>query len=485
MLRPVTEPTTPVEGLEVRLRRRFERIRAAFHRALYEVDESSMSPPLRALLSVVRLVFLTVDTFFRERLQMRAAALAFFTMLSIVPFAALVFAVSKQLGAYDFLIEASVRPFLDETFAVGAGEDVPDGVSVLRDTVNRILDLVSATDVRGLGLAGFAVLLVTIQRVVRGAEEAFDAIWGFPGRRALVRRIPGYILVTLVTPAALLAATTVTAAGHGRGMVYALLGGLPGPWLVTLVTKVVTPMLVCAGILLLYLVLPSARVRRRSALIGAFLGGLGWYLLQVGHVQFQLGVARANALYSGFGAFPIFLLWLHLSWVMVLLGAQVAATHQNTPTFRQLARARLEDHESREAVALRAMMAFSQAGDPIRLRTLARTLGVAVEALRDVLDALVEHALLVRGEGGPYDPIYRAGEDTDALRVAAVLDAVRREPVDAPWDTDDAAVAEVIEGLKSAAAASAHNRTIGELRRTELHGERAPQSRIEPRSKTS
>lgn len=442
--------------------------RVAIYRTLFEVDERALPRGRATLLSFVRLTFVTFDSFFRERLQMRAAALAFFTTLSIVPFAALAFAVAKAVGTYDMLVEETVRPFLAETFRTDPGEEVPEGVDVLRETLDRMLDLVSATDVRGLGVIGFFVLAFTIHRVVRGAEESFDAIWGFPGDRSLHRRVPGHLLVTLVTPAALGSATTVTAATHGQPVMELLDRTIPSPFVVSVLTFVIPPLLVCLGILLLYVVLPSARVRRRSAIIGAIVGGLGWYLLQLLHVRFQLGVARTNALYSGFGAFPIFLVWLHLSWVMVLLGAQVAAAHQNAPTLRQLARRRLDDHKSRQAVALRAMVEIARGQEPTRLRSLARALGIGVEPLRDVLDALADHDLLEKSEG-TYDPLYVSRTDPDALRVSSVLEALGRDPDDggvSPWDHDEDTLHQLLEGLQSAAAASAHNRTIGELSRS-------------------
>lgn len=440
--------------------------RTRLYRTLWEADERTLPPWRRSLLTIVRLAFVTVDSFFRERLQMRAAALAFFTVLSVVPLAAFVFSVAKGLGAYDALVADTVEPFIAETFRADAGEEMPEGVAVLRRTLESILDLVRGTDVFGLGLAGFVVLAVTVSRVMRGAEESFDAIWGFPGQRPLLRRLPGWVVVALVTPAALVFASTVTAARHGQPVMALLHETIRSPIVVQALAFVLPPLLVCLSLLPLYLVLPSAYVRRGSAAIGALVGGLGWYALQVLHVRFQIGVARQNALYAGFGAFPIFLVWLHLSWVWILLGAQVAAAHQNAPTLRQLARRRLDDHASRQGVALQVMVALARRPDGGRLRDLAKVVGVAVEPLREVLDALLEHELLSRSEG-PYDPLYVPTDDPERMRVAAVLEALGRGAGDerGPWEEAEGPLAQVLEGLQSAAESSHHNRTIRELMR--------------------
>ena len=444
---------------------------------LWEVDEDRLPRAARVLLTLVRLAFVTTDSFFRERLQVRAAALAFFTVLSIVPAAALTFSVAKGLGLYDALVEDTVRPFLADALGAETTPHIPRGVVVLRGTLDSILDLVADTDVFGLGLIGLIVLLATIVRVVRMAEESFDAIWGFPGSRKLVKRAPGYLVVPAFTPAALAFASSLTAARHGQGAMDWIASLLPAAWMVDVIAFVLPPTLVCLAMLPVYLLLPSARVELRSAAIGALVAGLGWYSFQVAHVAFQVGVARNNALYSGFGAFPIFLLWLHLSWVWVLLGAQIAAAHQNAPTLRQLARSRLDDHASRQAVALRAMVALAEHEEGGRLRELAREIGVAVEPLREVLDALSEHDLLVRTKGN-YDPLYAPSDDLDSMRVASVLDALGRvapDESDSPWARAEEPLTRVLEGLQSAVEDSAHNHTIGELRQASRKT-RPPQS---------
>lgn len=438
------------------------RARAYGFRALWEVDERSLSRGRRAVLSVARLIFVTFEGFFRERLQIRAAALAFLTVLSIVPFAALTFSVAKSVGYYDLLIDSTVRPALIDTFRSTPGESVPEGVLALRDLLDAVLELVAQTDVFGLGVLGFAILLLTIGRVVRGAEEAFDTIWSSKTTQRFYLRLPSYAVVATITPASLLIASTLTAARHTE-VIERL---IPIPFVSNVLSFVVPPALVCVGIWPLYVLLTSVRVRRRSAWIGALVGGLGWYALQVLHVKFQIGVARQNALYSGFGAFPIFLVWLHLSWVWILLGAQVAAAHQNAPTLRQLARASLDDHVSRQAVALRAMIQLCDHPSGVRLRALAETLGVAVRPLKSVLDTLVGHGLLASRDG-PYDPEYTPAVDPETLRVAAVIDALgkRASMTSLPWEDADRPLTEVLEGFQRAVESSDHNRTIGELRR--------------------
>ncbi len=449
-----------------RLRRLIQDARLYVYRALWEVDESRMSTPVRGVVTLVRLSFVTLDSFFREQLHTRSAALAFFTLLSVIPFAALTFSVAKAVGAYDLLVEETIRPLLEEAFRVPPGTPVSAGTAGLKKTLEELIEMVQDTNVFGLGLVGVVVLLITIRRVLATAEDSFDVIWGFRGSRRFWTRLPGYVVVALWSPLALAFASSMTAARQGQPFMAMLYRALPDMF-ADLLAFALPPLLVWLAMLPVYVILPGARVRRRSAMIGALIGGLGWYLLQIVHVNFQIGVARQNAIYSGFGAFPIFLLWLHLSWLWVLLGAQVAAVHQNAPTLRQLARPNLDAHHSRQAVALRAMVALAGAEGGEHLRPLAREIGVAVEALREVLDVLVSNRLL-RRSGGAYNPRYEAAADPDATRVASVVEAMtrgRERASEMPWDETERPLTEVLERLHDAAESSTHNRTIGELRR--------------------
>lgn len=441
------------------------------YRLLWEVDERSLSRPRRFILFLARLVFVSVDSFFREHLQMRAAGVAFFTLLSIVPAAALIFGLAKSLGAYDLLIDETVRPLINETFPVDTGAE--HGVHALRSTLEELIDLVAETDVFGLSAVGLFVLLLSIHRVMRGAEQSFDRIWGFEGFRPMTKRLPGYVVVIVFTPLALTFATTITAARQGQPVMAWLEQAVEAPFIVNLLVFLIPPLLIWLSLLPVYVLLPGARVRNRSAMLGALVGGLGWYGIQIAHIHFQIGVARQNAIYSGFGAFPIFLLWLHLSWVCILLGAQVAAAHQNAPTLRQLARANLTDHISRQAVALRALTVLPAEGT--RLRALGREIGVAVDPLREVLGALTDHRLLERS-GGPYDPRFAPAVNLSEVRVATVLEALGREASDGaamPWDSAERTVTDVLRKLHSAVESSAHNRTIGELRQSSRSDEAA------------
>lgn len=434
-------------------------------RALFELDESALSPPRAALVFVARLAWLTTRGFFRDRLQMRAASLAFATVLAFVPMAALAFAIADALGATDSLIERTIEPFLLETIGPADDPTLPTGVRTLRTMLDGLIESVRSTHAAGLGVAGLFVVLWSLARVVRGVEEAFAHVFQHRGPpRTVWKRMRAFAIVAATTPI-----------GLGYAMVTAVLSHdtIANAWVAALVPFgavrdlllfVVPPIVVAITLLILYLELPDAEVRWRSAALGASLAAIGWYGVQLAHIRFQVSLARYDALYSGFGAFPILMLSIHVSWVMVLLGAQVIAAHQDAPTLRQLGRGAPRDHAERQALAVRASIALGRHARDVPLRALASEMGVGVTALRSVLDELAAHGLVV-ARITRTDRRYQLAVDPATLRASTVLDALERAPggPDLPWDESEAHVHELLVARRAAASSSGGDRTIADL----------------------
>jgi membrane protein len=196
-----------------------------------------------------------------------------------------------------------------------------------------------------------------------------------------------------------------------------------------------------------------------------------WQGALVLHVQFQLGVARYNALYSVLGALPIFFVWSYVSWLIVLLGAQLAATHQNARSTRQRLHAQRADQALKEtlAVALAARVArdFLDAAPRRTHVELAELLEVPPPAVEEILDHLVRAGLLVRAVVGR-DVGYVPGRDLDAVRVSDLRAALRRETQaeeirSAVERRLGGELQRVLASIEEESCASQRNRTLREL----------------------
>ncbi len=182
-------------------------------------------------------------------------------------------------------------------------------------------------------------------------------------------------------------------------------------------------------------------MQARSALLGGIVGGSLWQLAQIGHVRFQIGIANYNAIYSSFAAIPIFLVWVYVSWVTVMFGAEFAHAHQESRHHHQLKIWDLRQPRRRELLVLRALVRIVHRfvhGEPaLSPADLAEELAVPLAPLGRSLEPLFDRELLVES-GGNGDLRWLPGRDPSRVRLSEVLEALRglylessaTEPVD-------------------------------------------------------
>ena len=421
----------------------------------------------------VRIAYLATSGFLRDDCLSRAAALTYITVLSLVPMLGLSFSVAKGFGFYASLKRDTIEPFLDHTFG-----RLPDGASNLvelpvvseqsqavRVALDQVLGFVDRTDLSALGWFGLVLLVFGAIKLLASIETTFNQIWGVQRARSWIRKLTDYLAMLVVTPLLLFTATGLTAAARSS----ALLDGLP--WgehveaLLAILVRAAPLLALWIGFGFVYMALPNARTRLSSALLGAVVGGTLWQMTLLVHLEFQVGIARYNALYSTFAALPVFLVWLHFSWVAVLVGAEVCNAHQSEPSCSFPAEASEEEPAFREAVALRAMgrigEAFLEGGAPWTSARLAKDLALSPRPVSEVLERLVDRGVLVRAVSAG-EATYLPARDLEAIVVKDVLDALRGEggfEVASSKAEVDATVGKVIAGLEGELEASRHNRT--------------------------
>lgn len=426
------------------------RLHLFFTHDIWRADADDLGWPLAPLYRVLRVAQLAVGGIVRNRATFTASALTFTTVLSLVPLLAFAFSVAKGMGAYQRLRDQVIDPFIEANLGA-PGTETPAALQSLHEAIDRILELVSATDVSSLGALGLAILTLAVIRVLSGVEDAFNHIWGVRRARTPVRRMADYISLAVATPLLLVLAVTFTTGAQNseivgllreRPALAVMLDGLFG----------ITPLLsIWLGFTLLFMLLPNTTVSPRAALLGGVVGGSLWQLAQIGHVKFQVGIANYNAIYSSFAAFPIFLVWVYVSWVTVMFGAEFAHALQDAGRHRQLKNLDLSKPRNREILALRAcasIVARFQSGEgPSSQYELAEELTVPLAALGEVIDPLVDAGILA--DGGPDDaPIWLPARDPSSVRVADVLDALRGTRTER--QTDD--VERTYEGLLASLA---------------------------------
>lgn len=368
------------------------------------------------LVRALRISYAVAKDLAEGQLTLRAMSLVYTTLLSLVPLLAVSFSVLKAFGVHN-----QIEPLLEQMMApLGAkGGEV----------TQRIIQFVENIKVGVLGAVGLALLLYTVIALMQKVELAFNYTWRVRQHRTLAQRFSYYLSVLLVGPVLVFAALGVTASVLNASFMHTLAAIEPFGRLMDLAATLVPYLLIIGAFTFLYVFIPNTRVRIRSALAGAVVGGIVWESTGWAFASFIVTSARYTAIYSAFAALIMFMIWLYLSWLILLVGASVAYYHQHPRRTLGLWREQSPSGRIREELALLVMYLIGRhhylRQPPWSAETLAERLNVAPEALDSVLKALSDGGMIVltQGIGGHYIP----AAPLDSLTLKEVLDAVRRQ----------------------------------------------------------
>ena len=205
--------------------------------------------------------------FIAHRLTVRAAALTYYTALSVVPFLAFAFAVLKGFGAYGSFVEGTLRPYLDRTFG---------GNPALLGSIERILQFVDRTNLSALGAAGLITLVYTSVSLIGSVEDTLNEIWGAKARRSFLRQVTDYVTLLVTTPLLVVAATTAASVAQSSRVVLFLRDALSLGPIIDFLLHFTSLAPVGLAFFAVYVILPNVRTRPSSALLGAAVAGVLW-----------------------------------------------------------------------------------------------------------------------------------------------------------------------------------------------------------------
>jgi len=283
-------------------------------------DHDERSRLVQWLVGELRVLYFVVRGFIAHQCPLRASALTFVTLLSLIPLLGLGFAMAKGLGIN------TVEPIRNALSTLLAADQEEVG--------KRIATYTEQISFSTLQTAGIFLLILTAIAAVGTMEAVFNEIWGIRRARTLLRKFADYLSVVIVFPVLVAAAIGTTATLASSTLVERLyhIGFLNE--MIESALALLPYASVWVALTFLYAFLPNTRVRLRCALAGGFAAGVIWQLAFWGYTSVQVGMtARYGAVYSTLAALPIFLSWLYLSWLIVLFGAEVAAAYQNIETY--------------------------------------------------------------------------------------------------------------------------------------------------------
>lgn len=428
--------------------------------AIWDLDIASMPGWKARLIGSLRVCFALVRDLAEGQLSLRAMGLVYTTLLSLIPLLAISFSVLKALGIHN-QIEPLLLNFLEPL-----GEK---GVEIS----SRVIEFVENVEAGVLGSVGLGLLVYTVVSLMQKIERAFNYTWHVTQHRSFARRFGDYLSVLVIGPVLVFASLGITASLTSTSVVEELTGIQPIGALVKLAGRLVPYLLIIGAFTFVYVFMPNTKVRVRSALIGAFVAGILWETTGWAFASFVVTSARYMAIYSAFATLVMFMIWLYLSWLILLVGASIAFYHQH-PEYLSARRGELRlSNRVKEKLALLVTFligdSFCRNRPAWTAQGLAQRLNVPAEGAAAVLQALEHRGLLTRT--GDESPTYLPARSLEAIEVKDVLDAVRAADEQTHFSLQrlpsEPAVERLLDRLEKAVAGALDGRTLKELASSE------------------
>jgi len=347
---------------------------------LWEAGIGGASRMLRAAVGCTRVAFIAAEGFWADLCLIRASALTYTSLLGLVPVLAIAFAFLRGMGWEGERLE---------TYALSK-------IGVLSpEAIKMVVSYIDNTSIAGLGVIGGSFLVITFISVMATVEGSFNAIWGDVPARPFTRKIGEYVAVLIIAPVLLAVATSLNAAVQSN-LIGQWLGGQGG--MIGETAKQAMGYSAYATMWLLfafiYMFMPNTKVRLGPALIGGVLAGSAWQLTQWGYIHFQIGMGKYNAIYGAMAQLPILMVWLYISWVIVLAGAEIAYAVQSVAGYsRERRTVSMESFALREYIGLAVVAELARASirhtQAVTFDDLAAKLDVPVGRVHAVVKDLI------------------------------------------------------------------------------------------------
>ena len=267
------------------------------------------------LLKQLRIFSLAVKGFNEDKCLLKATALTYYTLFSIVPIIALAFAIAKGFGYQEDLQQQLLANFSGQ-------KDVMTQAFIYAD---KMLNNTKGGLIAGVGII---LLLYSVMKLLDSIENSFNEIWEIKKDRTWIRKITDYLSIMLIAPIFIILSGALTVSVKtGMDTAFSHMSVLTPMTFIML--KSFAFILIWGMFTFLYLVLPNTKVNFKAGAMGGFIAAILFELLEWAYISSQIGVGSYNKIYGSFAALPLFLIWVQYSWFVVLFGAELAFANQN------------------------------------------------------------------------------------------------------------------------------------------------------------
>jgi len=396
-------------------------------------DIASLPSLYRHATHLLRFTYRVLERFITDKCIQRASALAYASLLAIVPMVALGFSVFTSFQAFDAMAGNISNTLLDYL--------LPTSQKAVQDYLGTVADKTTAISV--FGVIG---LLFTATALLNTIEEAFNDIWRITRARAWLSKFITFWATLTLAPILIGASISITSyftalpviKEVAEGASYISKAPFLVPWLMSSLAMAT-----------LYAVLPNTSVPFRFAAIGGLVAGALFEWTKIGFAYYVTEIANYERLYGALSTLPIFLIWIYLIWVIVLLGSEIAfclqhpeQSHRRRSSFQKPGIRQFYSH----LILLRAAQALHH-GTTLKMFDLIEETDLPNNILQEWLDQLCSLKLLRYTESGSEEPGWLPGFDADRMDLYEVFQRLNEIPMEVPEGWQESSLGRQLAGL--------------------------------------
>jgi membrane protein len=380
---------------------------------LWRVSRHEVKGTRNILLNIFRTLILAVRGFISDRLTTRASALTYSSLLAVVPLFAITLGIARGFGFQKVIENQLTRFFPGQT----------ELLNMLFGFVKSFLEVSASGVVLGTGIV---FLIASIWTIMQSVEIAVNDIFQIRKTRGLARQATDYLSAMLLIPVLLILSSGISIfmkTAINNSYIMALLSPLMH------LLGIVLPYIInCLVFTILYIILPNTKVKFSNALFAGVVAGTGYQAFQYLYIGGQLWVTRYNAIYGSFAAIPLFLLWLQLSWTIVLIGAEIAFAAQNVQNFYFEKETKNVSHRYRYFICILFMnilcKRFTNEEGPMTMRELSSQYQIPARLTTWTLNKLLEMNLISETNSSKHKELiaYQPAVDINKLTVGMLYE---------------------------------------------------------------
>jgi len=376
------------------------------------------------LLRQLRIFLLAFRGFREDKCNLRASALTFYSLMSIVPVVAMAFGIAKGFGLEKLLEKTLIEKMPGQEEIVG--KIIAFSHSMLQNAKGGLI--------AGIGLLA---LFWLVMKLLGNIENSFNAIWGIINGRSFGRKMSDYLSMMLICPVLFIAASSATVFISTQITLITHKIALLGKFslLIELALKILPICVIWFLFSFINIFMPNTKVRFSAGIGGGILAGTIFQIVQWAYIKFQIGVAKYGAIYGSFAALPLFLVWLQTSWIVVLFGAEITFACQNVDTYE------FEHDSLKVSPSFKKLLSlqivhlcvknFCRGEKPWNVTQISHALEIPIRLVNLILSELVEcHVLSETGKKDGGETGFQPAVDVEKLTISYVLDALDSIGVD-------------------------------------------------------